>query len=180
MPRVLFEENQDRLKVTIPLQRQWLFWVSYTVMLLLWLGATGGALMRLREIFQSGNFGFEGVFLWAWFAILLLIAWGWWYLGRQVWRRWQYYTANRELLFFYKDSLVVRRPLSLLGVTDGYAWAHVSPFVYDAKYDSVAFDYGSQRIPIGLTLPKAEAEALLEALNGRFFPHHQPSSDEVW
>jgi hypothetical protein len=174
MHRISFEENDERLKVTIPLQRQWFFWLSYTAMLLLWLGATGWGVATLWGIFQTGNFGFEGLYLLAWFAILLLIALGWWYLGSQVWRRWQYYTATREILFFYKDSLVVRRPLSLLGVTDGYAWAHVSPFQFDTKYNSVAFDYGSQRIPIGLTLPLAEAQALLGELNGRFFPHYEP------
>lgn len=173
MQRIIFEENSERLKVTIPLQRQWFFLLSYMGMLVMWLGATGWAVVALQRIFASGNFGFQGLFLLAWFAILLLLALGWWYLGRQVWRRWQYYMAQREILFFYKDRLVVRRPLSLLGVTEGYSWAHVSPFRFDPKYSSVVFEYGSLRVPIGLTLPKDEALALLGELNGRFFPNYE-------
>lgn len=170
--RISFEENAERLKVTIPLKRIWGYWLAYTAMLLTWLTGSYWAITTLVSIIRSGEYGFEGLFLFAWFVIVFIIAAFWYYLGRNVWRRWQYYTANREILFFYTDKLVVRRPLSLLGITDAYAWQHISPFLYDKKYNCPAFDYGTHRIPVGTTLAEEESRALIGQLNERFFPQH--------
>lgn len=173
LSRISFEENAERVKVVIPLKRIWGYWLTYTALLIIWFASTFWGVRTLIGIIRSGRYGFEGIFLFAWFAIIAIIAVIWWYMGRNVWRRWQYYTANREILFFYKDKLVVRRPLSLLGITEAYIWEHVSPFKYDSKFNCPSFDYGTHRIPVGTTLNKSESEALIDHLNGRFFPHYE-------
>ncbi|MEM9774039.1 MAG: hypothetical protein AAF902_05630 [Chloroflexota bacterium] len=168
--RIIFEENDERTKVTIPLERQTLYWVVYTSMLLVWLGGTVWGAAVIIGFIRGGNFGFSGVYLIAYFIILLLVAVLWFYLGRKVWTQWQYFAANREILFFYPDRLIVRRPVSLLGITDAYSRDHVSRFSMDDKLHCPAFDYGNYRIPIGLTLPEDEGEALIAEINQRFYP----------
>lgn len=171
LQRITFEENAERLKVVIPLKRMWGFWLTYSLLLLVWMGASAWALVYLFNLVRGGNFGFQGVYLLAWIVIMLIIAAAWWWVGSRVWRYWQYYSANREILFFYKDGrLVVRRPLSLLGVTDAYDWKHVTPFKFDDKVNAPTFGYGSHRVPVGLTLTTAESAALVEYLNQRYFP----------
>lgn len=177
--RIVFEENEERLKVVLPLQKEWGFWLIYTILLLVWLGLTAAALRQFLAIVWSGYYGFQGWYLFAYFVILLIIFAIWvWGGNRFIWRPWQYYTANREILFFYPDKLIVRRPLSLLGITEGYDWRYVSPFRFDPQENSLVFDYGTHRIPIGRTLPAGEAQALLHQLNQRFFPHHQEEADD--
>lgn len=173
LSRISFEENAERVKITIPLKRVWGYWLTYTTLLLVWLASSGWAIFTLSGIIRSGRYGFEGVFLFAWFVIILIIAGFWFYMGRNIWQKWQYYTANREILFFYKEKLVVRRPLSLLGVTDAYDRKHVSPFKFDLKFNSPAFDYGTHRIPVGTTLNQSESKALIDHLNERFFPDYE-------
>jgi hypothetical protein len=166
---ISFEENSERLKIIIPLRRLWGYWLVYSLLLLAWLGGTLLTLQQVVALIQRGNYGFEGLLLLAYLVILLILAGGWLWVGRQIWRRWQYYTANREILFFYEDKLIVRRPLSLLGITEAYDRKHVSPFRFDEKMACPVFDYGSYRIPIGTTLPPEEAQALIEQINQRFF-----------
>ncbi len=167
--RIVFEENDERVKITIPLERQTAYWALYTTMLVVWIGGSIWGLSVVIGYIRSGDFGFEGVFLYVYFAILLTVAIFWWYLGQKVWKQWQYFSSNREILFFYPDRLIVRRPLSLLGVTDGYARQYVSRFSMDDKLECPAFDYGNYRIPVGMTLPKEEGEALVSEINSRFY-----------
>lgn len=166
---ISFEENDERTKIIIPLKRQWGYWLVYTVLLLAWLGGTGLALQQVAAIVRSGNYGFQGLLLFAYIVILVILAVGWLWLGRQIWRRWQYYTANREILFFYADKLIVRRPLSLLGITEAYSRQHVTHFRLDDKMNCPVFDYGSYRIPVGTTLDEDTAVAFIEQINSRFF-----------
>ena len=167
--RIVFEENEERVKITIPLERQMTYWALYTVMLVTWaIGSIWGLSVIIGYI-RSRDFGFEGVFLYAYFAILLTVAGFWFYLGQKIWKQWQYFTANREILFFYADRLIIRRPLSLLGITDGYARQYVSRFRMDDKLNCPAFDYGNYRVPVGITLPKEEGEALVSEINRRFY-----------
>ena len=166
---IAFEETPERTKIIVPLKRQWGYWLVYSLLLLSWLTGTLLALREFIGLMRGGGFGFAGLLLLAYITILFILLAGWVWLGRQIWRRWQYHTANREILFFYEDKLVVRRPLSLLGVTEAYDRRFVSPFRFDAKINSPVFDYGSYRIPVGPTLPQDEAEAFVAQVNKRFF-----------
>lgn len=167
--RIVVEENANRVKIIVPLKRLWPFWLAYTVLLIGWFIGSIWAIRTLFAYAVSGNVGFEGGYFIAWIVILVIITFLWYYVGRMIWRRWQYYSANREILFFYPDKLIVRRPLSLLGVTEAYDRQFVSLFRYDGKVESAAFDYGSFRVPVGATLPVEESHALVALINERFF-----------
>ena len=167
--RIVFEENEERVKITIPLERQTMFWALYTTMLIAWIVGSIWGLSVVAGYIRAGDFGFDGVYLYAYFLILLTVAAIWFQIGRKVWKQWQYFSSTREILFFYPDRLIVRRPFSLLGVTDGYARQHISRFSMDSKLNCPAFDYGNYRIPVGMTLPPEEGEALISEINSRFY-----------
>lgn len=172
---VTFEETADRLKVALPLRRKWPFLLVYSTLLLAWLLVTVWMLVLLFQT-QRGVMSTLNLVVWA--LILLVWAYLWYRLGRFVWRWWQYYAATREILFVDPALLVVRRPLSLLGVTDAYAMEHVSPFYYNEQHAAIAFDYGTRGAIFGQGLGKGEARTLITALNRRFFPHALVEEEE--
>lgn len=178
LDRIAFEENSERLKIIIPLQRQTTYWIIYSVLLITWIGGTIWAGIRLGQFIFSGDFGFEGLFLIAYFVILAIIAIFWFYVGRMVWRQWQFHSSNREILFFHVDKLIVRRPLSLLGVTDAYDRKFVSRFRFDERVRSPAFNYGTYRVPVGLTLDEQTARALVREINARCFGGESDEDDD--
>ncbi|MFK7805260.1 MAG: hypothetical protein AB8G95_26750 [Anaerolineae bacterium] len=175
--RIVFEENDERVKVIIPIERQPLYWGLYSSMLFVWVAGSIWGVVTILNFFRQGNFGFSGVYLVAYLFILFLVAIFWFYLGRKVWTQWQYFSATREILFFYPERLIVRRPVSLLGITDAYAREHVSRFSLDSKLNCPAFDYGNFRIPVGMTLPVDEGKALISEINSRFYANI-PEDDE--
>lgn len=163
-----FEDTPERLKVAMPLIRNWPFFVLYSVMLLGWVGVTG---WMLGLLFRQDIIGLPTLFAIVYVIIVLVWAYIWYRLGKSVWRWWQFYAATRELLFIEPGMLVIRRPLSLLGVTDAYDMRHVGPFRFSEKYNAVAFSYGSRGGLFGTGLTRPEAEQLILALNQRYFPH---------
>ncbi|NLF63802.1 MAG: hypothetical protein GX579_04305 [Chloroflexi bacterium] len=172
---VTFEETPERLKVVLPVRRQWPYLLVYSVLMLTWLGAT---VWMLTLLFGVSRGDMSVRFLIVWVIILLIWAYLWYRLGSFVWRWWQYFAATREILLVSPATLIVRRPLSLLGVTDAYAMEHVSPFYYSEKNGAVAFDYGSRGGLFGLGLERPAAQELIAALNRRFFPHALDEDDE--
>lgn len=172
---VTFEETAERLKVVLPVRRQWPYLLIYSVLMLVWLGVTVWMLVLL---FDTSRGEMPTAFLVVWAIILLVWAYLWYRLGRFVWRWWQYFAADREILFVNSTTLIVRRPFSMLGVTDAYAMEHVSPFYYSDKHQSVAFDYGSRGGLFGHGLAQPAARELIAALNRRFFPHAVDDEDE--
>ncbi|MFT5194878.1 MAG: signal transduction histidine kinase [Cellvibrionaceae bacterium] len=175
--RIVFEENDERIKVIIPIERQPLYWGLYSTMLLTWIvGSIWGVAILISFLIQ-GDFGFSGIYLVAYLFILGLIGIFWFYLGKKVWTQWQYFSATREILFFYAERLIIRRPVSLLGITDAYSREHVSRFSLDKKLNCPAFDYGNFRVPVGMTLPVDEGKALIAEINSRFYANI-PEEDE--
>lgn len=172
---VVFDDSGERLKVIIPLRRNAVYLGVYSVLLLVWLGAT---IWMLSLLFDTSRGQMTTTFLIVWVIILLIWAYIWYRLGRSVWRWWQYYMATREVILVDDEILIVRRPLSLLGVTDAYDMEHVSPFYYSEKHDAVAFDYGSRGGLFGSYLGRIEAGQLIAILNARFYPHASDVSDE--
>lgn len=175
IPKVTFEASADRLKVALPLRRQSGFFLVYSLLMLAWLVFTVWMLVLL---FQTSRGEMSTLFLVIWALILLVWAYLWYRLGRFIWRWWQYYAATREILIIDPAMLIIRRPLSLLGVTDAYAMEHVSPFYYSEKHHAVAFDYGSRGALFGTGLDKSEASQLITTLNRRCFPHAQLDEEE--
>lgn len=166
--QVQFDMVDERLKVVMPLQRKRLFLGVYSVLLLTWIVVT---VWMVSLLLGAETSGLTTQFIVVWIILLLIWTYIWYRLGGMVWRWWQYYAATREVLFIDGEILIVRRPLSLLGVTDAFDMEHVSPFYYSAKHEAVAFDYGSRGGLFGSGISVTAAQDLIDYLNARFYPH---------
>jgi hypothetical protein len=177
---ITFEETPERLKVTIPVRRKlsnWVFLALYTVMLAVWVGGFFYGISAYTRNVRASSAGGSFIFVLTLLVILMLLVWLW--FGRRfIWRWWQYHMANREILFINKDMLIVRRPVSILGLTDAYDMKHLSPLYWSDKYNCLAFDYGARGVLFGTTLPQRDAQWLLLRLNDRYFPGWRDEDDE--
>ena len=169
---IQFEENNERLKVVLPVYRHWVYLVLYSVMLLTWVGMlVFGLVFTWQTAFSGERFTFV-------FTVMLLVLLYLLYrLGRIVWQQWQYYAAKREILFVHPEMLVVRRPVSIFGITTAYDRAHVTPFYFSEKHNCPAFDYGHQHVYFGQDLPGDPAGRLIGYLNARYYPHHDEEDE---
>jgi hypothetical protein len=163
---ITFEPLEERLKIVLPEPRNWPAVLLFSLMLLVWVaGFIWMLLFTFRDVMGAGE-----RFTFAFSVMMLIWLYIWYRLGRLLWGRWQYYMANREVLFINREELIVRRPVSILGLTDVYGMDHVSPFYYSDKHHCPAFDYGYQHVYFGHKLTDPEANQLVDFLNGRFFP----------
>ena len=169
---IQFEENNERLKIVLPVKKQWVYLVLYSIMLVIWIGMFIYGLIYTWQIAFSGE-RFAFVFTVMLIGLLYIL----YRLGKVVWRQWQYYAANREIMFIHQDMLIVRRPVSILGLTDAYDRAHVTPFYFSEKYHTPAFDYGHQHVYFGHDLPANPANRLIGYLNARYYPHRDEDDD---
>lgn len=172
------EENQQRLKIVLPVKRNWLGVVAYTLLVIVWLVILVLFLVYLiRPPFPTvASTTYR--FVWRLLIIIWLLIWGR-TIGRFVLRWWQFYLAQREILFINQDVLIIRRPVSIFGLTDAYDMRYVSPFYQHEQHRCPAFRYGNtQRILFGLGLPPAESDSLLHYLNRRYFPSLQSEEQE--
>jgi signal transduction histidine kinase len=164
---VHFEQTEDRLKVVYPTQRKPVWLLVYSLLLVIWVvGLIWGIVFVLRDVAFSGE-RFAIVFT----IMLLIWLYIWYRLGRIVWQQWQYYAARREILFLEKDRLIIRRPVSLLGITDAYDMDYVSPFYFSEEELCPGFQYGSRRIYFARGLDRESAKRLVSTLNDRQFGH---------
>ena len=161
MDRITFEEKPEWLKVTLPERRNWLSFSIFSVALLGWVGMLGWIVY-----FLATERAIHIV------LFLLLLGWLgiWLWFGRFLWTRWQYYAADREILFINAEQLIVRRPVSILGITDNYDMRYVSPFYFSDKHNCPAFDYAFQHVYFGHHLTADEVQQLIAKLNALYFP----------
>jgi len=103
-------------------------------------------------------------------ALLILWLVIWLVFGRFLWKHWQYYAAGRELLFIDQEQLIVRRPVSILGLTSAYDMAHISPFYHSDTHNRPAFDYAYLHVYFGQGLTRQDSEQLVSKINQRWFP----------
>jgi hypothetical protein len=163
--QVSFAETADRLKVTLPIRRNWAWLLLFSALLILWvIGLVWGIIFTIRDIAFSGE-RYAIVFT----IMLLIWLYLWYRLGKIVWKQWQYYVAVREILFIDKERLIIRRPVSLLGITDAYDFVYVSPFFHSDKHGWPGFYYGKRRIYFGQGLSENSSQQLVDYLNGRYF-----------
>lgn len=164
---VTFEETPERLKITLPVKRNGLLIVLFTACLIAWVVTLFFVVRFLfRDVLPTGG-------RFAFIMTIMLIIWGivYYYLGRMLWQRWQYVSANREIIFIYKDDqVIVRRPLSIFGITTAYDFEHVGSFYYDQDRHSLAFQYGQRYAFFGQALSPSEAQQISDYVNYRFFP----------
>ena len=158
---VLFEESPERLKITIPVKVNWILFSLHTLALAIWLVMVGLIVIYLFR-------GLSNSFVLTVLILLWTLMWLW--FGRFLWNRWQYHAANREILFIDEEQLIVRRPMSILGITNVYDINYVSPFYYSDKHHCVAFDYAYAHVYFGHSLDETVAKAFVADLNERYFP----------
>ncbi len=164
---IQLEERDGRLKIIWPLQRPLFLFSLFSLALITWLVMLVGMTIYLvRDVMLAGE---RFTFVFSIMLIIWLLVWLW--FGRILNKRWQYVAANREIMFIDKAQLIIRRPISIFGITDAYDMTHVSPFYMSDKRHCPTFDYGYQHVYFGQALPEADATTLIGLLNGRFFPH---------
>ena len=164
--RISLEDQPEWLKVVMPIKRNWLLFLLFTVALVVWVVfIIGMVIFLVRDVIMAGErFAFS-------FAVILLIWLAiWWWLGKIVWRRWQYYAASREILFINKDRLMIRRPVSIWGLTEAFDMAYTRPFYISKRHHCPTFEYGSQKVYFGVDLLEDEAAQLVQTLNALYFP----------
>ncbi len=159
--QVLFDENPDRVKITIPLKVNWVVFGAHALALAVWLVMVGLVVVYLFRGLSNSLVLTALILLW-------MLIWLW--FGRFLFNRWQYYAANREILFIDEEQLIVRRPLSILGITNVYDINYVSAFYYSEKHNCVAFDYAYAHVFFGHSLDETAARAFITEINGRYFP----------
>ena len=158
---VTFEESNGRLKVVIPVRFTWWLFGLYTFGLIVWLAMLVAVLIYLLR-------GLSSSFVLTLILILWLIVWFW--FGRFLFGRWQYNAANREILFIDAEQLILRRPVSIFGLTNSYDIHHVSPFYFSERHSCPTFDYAFTHVYFGQDLAKEQAIELIDRLNQRCFP----------
>ncbi len=163
---ISFGENDERLKVVMPLTRNRLYTAIYGTLLVVWIGAT---IVLLALLVQQPIRSMQFVYILVYFLIVAVWAYVWYRLGKHIVRYLGYYGATREILFVNDQTLIIRRPLSLLGTTTAYDMKHVGPFRYNENQQAVAFDYGSRGGLFGSGLSRSEAEKLADYLNRQYF-----------
>ena len=153
------EDNQERLKIILPVKRNQFLLGLFSLCMIIWAGMTVAIIAAMiREHYNL----LLNVMLVIWLGI-------WLWFGRILWRRWQFFAANREILFINHERLILRRPLSLLGITDAYDMKHVNPFYFSDTHFCPTFDYAFQHVYFGQSLAAEDAVRLIAALNNRFF-----------
>ncbi len=163
---IQFEESDERLKIVWPIPRNWFLFGLFSLALIVWLVMlVGMAIYLARDVMGAGE---RCTFVFS--AMLLIWLFIWFRFGHILWTRWQFYAADREILFIDEERLIIRRPVSILGITDAYDRQHISPFYFHEKHHCPVFDYGYQHVYFGEGLVPDEARTLLTLLNGRFFP----------
>lgn len=181
---ITFEENDERIKISYPLKRSHLAIGVYTILITVW----GIALILFVYGLFTKPLGFEEIpdefrLLWRIIWMLGVLAWLFVWIrviGRMLLRWWQFYLAEREILFIYPGKhLLICRPVAIWGLTDGFDLNHVSPFYHHPQHHSLAFKYGKVTHTLfALTVPEKEQKLLLDFLNRTIFPYYSEEDDE--
>jgi hypothetical protein len=158
---VTFEEGLERLKVIIPLRTNWPLLLLFSLAMLIWLAMLLIVLVYLVRG-MSTNF----------VLTILLILWMivWFLFGRFLFARWQYFAASREILYVDEEQLILRRPVSILGLTTSYDINHITPFYFSDKHHCAAFDYAYLHVYFGRSINEEACLELINDLNQRYFP----------
>lgn len=163
---VHFEQTPERLKIVIPVDRNWPYLILYAVLAFLWVGMMIGGIVYLIQILFSGQ-GYRFLFALMIFILLLI----WFRFGRFLGRQLAQYLSNREVLFINQEELIVRRPVSIWGNTDVYGMEHVTSIYSDDSIGALGFDYGYHHIYFGESLTPEARQTLRQFLNDTYFPY---------
>ncbi len=171
---VRFEQSPERLKIVMPIRRNWPLLTVYSILGITWfLMLIGGVIFTVRVAFSGESYAFVFV------AILLVFLLILFRFGRFLLRQWATYLSNRELIFINREELIVRRPVSIWGNTDVYDMKFVAPFYVSVKPAALAFDYGYRHVYVAEALPPEARQTLGQFLNDTYFPDPAGEDDEV-
>lgn len=170
---VHFEQTPERLKIVLPIKRNVPLLILYSVLVLIWLGMMiVGIVFTIQILLSGASYRFV-------FAIMLVVMLFILYrFGRYLLRQWSHFAAQREIVFINKETLILRRPISIFGNTDAFDMAHVTPFYMSETPAGPAFDYGYRHFYVGDGLSAQSGAELVRFLNKRFFPSHHPDFDD--
>jgi signal transduction histidine kinase len=164
--RITLEDKPEWLKVTLPVKRNWVFFLLFSAAMVFWLLVLFAAfLFLIRDVILPGE---RYAFVFSVIIIVWIVVWLW--VGRILWRRWQYYAAVREIMFINEKQLIIRRPVSIWGLTEAFDMDYVRPFYISDRHHCPTFDYGSQKVYFGISVTETEGEQLIRAINARYFP----------
>lgn len=170
---VHFEQTPERLKIVLPVKHNIPLAILYTVLVVIWLAMMiAGVIYTIQIAFSGERYAFVFTVM---LVVLLLVFYR---FGRYLLRQWAHLVAPREILFINKETLILRRPISIFGNTDAYAMNHVTPFYMSEKPAGPAFDYGYRHCYFGEGLAPQTAAELIGYLNRRFFPNYDADDDE--
>jgi hypothetical protein len=170
---VHFEQTPERLKIVLPVKRNVPLLILYSVLSLIWLAVmVVGIVYTFQILFSEASYRFVFVIM------LLVFLFVWYRFGRYLLRQWAHFAANREIIFINKETLILRRPISIFGNTDAYDMAHVTPFYMGEAPAGATFDYGYRHYVVGEGLTPAAAAELVRYLNRRFFPGHSDALED--
>ncbi len=169
---VHFEQTPERLKIVLPVRRQWPFLILYSILAVSWMVMMVWGVVFLVQILFSGQ---SYRFLFALMIVIMLLIL--FRFGRFLMRQWAQFFSNREILFINREELIVRRPVSIWGNTDVYDMAHVAHFYQADHPKALAFDYGYRHIYVGEALTADARQALLRHLNQTYFPNYDQDEE---
>ncbi len=179
--QIELDETEERLRIVYPLKRNRVAIAIYVVLAAAWVV---GLVLFVWWLFfpavdrQMGDVPGLLRFFWVMGVVLWVYMWAR-VLGRRIFRWLQFNLAQRELLFISDESVMVRRPVSIFGLTDAYAREHVGRFYDNDEHDCLAFPYGNvKHILFGLTLDEAHRKTLLTYLNERYFPYFDEDDED--
>ncbi len=164
-------ELEDKVKITLPVERKSGLLILFSLALVVWI-----VMLVVVLTFLIG--GSSSTFI----LTAILIAWVlvWLWFGRFLWNRWQYFAANREILFVDEEQIILRRPVSILGQTTVYDRKHVGEFYISDRHECPAFDYAYLHVYFGQSLSKEDAELLVKELNTRFYREEFGGDDSIY
>lgn len=172
--RITFQDKPEGLKVVMPVKRNWLLLTLFTVSLLVWVGMTYWMLIFLiRDVIMTGA---RFAFVLATIVLIWLVIW--YFVGRMLLRRWQYFAAVQEILFINKERLTIWRPVAVWGGTEAFDMHYVRPFYMSDRHHCPTFDYGNQKVYLGASLTEEEAQRLIKTLNTLYFRAYDADLDD--
>jgi hypothetical protein len=172
-PRAQIVDEVSRLRVTIPVRRNWFLVFFLPVWLIGWVA---GEVSVLTKVLNDPPSGGEGLFLIVW-----LVAWN--VIGPLFTFFWLWNLAGKEIVTLDDEALTVRSALGPAGWTRNFdrhevADVRVSPPA-TAEFRSlawwpgggmIAFDYGARTHRFGGGLDEAEAKQVAAELRRRLEP----------
>lgn len=178
---IAFEQDDERLKVVVPIKRNTLALAIYTILLVVWIIAL---FLFVYLLFRPpAARGIDQMppslrIVWVIGVVLWLFVWIF-SIGKRIWRWWQFYFSTREILIADEKMFIVRRPFSLLGITDAYDREHMAPFYESERHKCLSFQYGNvHHILFGTTLDQHERTSLITFLNQQLFPNAVVDDDD--